>query len=447
MLQTIFLVNYYEGMKIASIKKVAGQIERSYKEGNFVRTINNLAVANDIFVQIETEDTIVFAPSEQAGRGASYIFLREMGQVRENLLKNAGSDEGVSIVIAEKKHGGRKLLAYAKFLEHGSDKEVILYIFSTLYPVDSTIVILRKQLIYVSVLSVVISFVFSIFLSQRITKPIRQITREASNLSKGEFNFEPKLTDYTQIRHLAETLNKAALDLKKSEKLQRDVLANVSHDLRTPLTMIKSYAEMLRDFPCDNEDKRQRHLKVIIDEADRLSELVGDIVELSGLQTAATELRCETFSMNELINEIISKNRMYLGEKGYLFEFQAPGDIAVFADKGKLRRVISNLVDNAVKYTGIDKKVTIRLTELQEKIKVEIEDTGEGIPFAEQKLIWERYQKASENHSRNVKGTGLGLAIVKEIVNAHGGICGVKSAEGEGSIFYFIIGKECQAKP
>lgn len=442
-LQTIFLVHYYQGMKIDSIRKVSNDIEESYQEGNMVAKINELAISNDIFVQIEAGDTIVFAPSAKSGRGTSYIFLKEMGQVRQILIENADKSDEASLIINEgETRGGKKILAYAQFLENKKGKKVILYIFSPLYPVDSTVIILRKQLIYVSIISMMIGFLFSIFLSQRITKPIRQITREASNLSKGEFDFEPKITDYTQIRHLAETLKKAAYDLKKSEKLQRDVLANISHDLRTPLTMIKSYAEMLRDFPCANEEKRQSHLKVIMDETDRLSELVGDIMELSGLQSGNCELKLEKFNMNELLAEVVNKNCMFLAEKGYLFELKTDCEANVFADKGKIKRVVNNLVDNAVKYTGDDRKVTIRLYDLKNKIKVEIEDSGVGIPYEEQDKIWERYQKASENHSREVKGTGLGLAIVKEIVAAHGGVCGVDSIEGEGSKFYFIIAKE-----
>lgn len=444
-LQTIFLVHYYQGMKIASIRKVSKQIEESYHNGDFAKTINDLAISNDIFVQIEASDTILFAPSEQIGRGTSYIFLKEMGQVRESLFKNEGKKDEASLIIDEREaRGSKKILAYAQFLEKDEGNEVILYIFSPLYPVDSTVSILRKQLIYVSVISVVIGFLFSIFLSQRIAKPIREITREASNLSKGEFNFEPKLADYTQIRHLAETLKKASYDLKKSEKLQRDVLANISHDLRTPLTMIKSYAEMLRDFSCENEEKRQRHLKVIIDETDRLSELVGDIMELSGLQTGNGQLRCEEFNMNELLSEIVNKNHMLLDEKGYNFELETDSEINIWADKGKIKRIVNNLVDNAVKYTGSDKKVTIRLRDLGENVRVEIEDSGSGIPELERDKIWERYQKASENHRRNVQGTGLGLAIVKEIVLLHGGVYGVENAESGGSKFYFAIGKKCK---
>ena len=146
--------------------------------------------------------------------------------------------------------------------------------------------------------------------------------------------------------------------------------------------------------------------------------------------------------MNELLAEVVNKNCMFLAEKGYLFELKTDCEANVFADKGKIKRVVNNLVDNAVKYTGDDRKVTIRLYDLKDKIKVEIEDSGVGIPYEEQDKIWERYQKASENHSREVKGTGLGLAIVKEIVAAHGGVCGVDSIEGEGSKFYFIIAKE-----
>lgn len=443
LLQILFLVNYYQSMKIQSIKEISDELVESYKKGNFEKSIDEMALSSDIFIQIEAGNTIFFAPSRDSRRAPGYVFLDEMEQVRGLLFKKTimtKDNDSATLIIDEKNgSGSKKVLAYARFLSAEKGREVVLYIFSPLYPVDSTISILRTQLVYVSIISVIIAFLLSIFLSSRISKPIREITSEASNLAKGEFNFEPSTKHYTQIRHLAETLSKAAFDLKKSEKMQKDVLANISHDLRTPLTMIKSYAEMLKDLSWENPEKREKHLKVIIDESDRLEMLVSEIIELSAIQSGNQELVCEKFNLNELIIETLKRKEILLGKDNYHFELQAASEAEIFADRSKIDRVLNNLIDNAIKYVGEDRRVILRVFKYGSKVRVEVSDNGAGIAQEEQAMIWERYGKSSENHARKVKGTGLGLAIVKEIIKAHGGECGVESELGKGSTFYFIL--------
>lgn len=443
--QTIFLLHYYQGMKIASIKKVANDIAICYGTKEFEENMKRISLFSDIFVQVEDGNTVIFAPSSNNGRSPGYFFLKEMGEVRANLFELASRDDNKDLssymLIKEKDSGGKKVLAYARFLSRNKGNEVILYIFSPLYPVDSTVLILRKQLLYVSIISVIIAVIFSVIFSQRISMPIRKITKEAEHLAKGEFNFKASKNDYTQIRHLSEALNEAAYDLKRSERLQRDVLANVSHDLKTPLTMIKSYAEMLRDLSWDSKEKREKHLQVIIDEADRLNLLVKDITAIASLQNGNQPLNLSRFKLNRVLEEIVEKNQDMLGESGYIFKFNAKEDIYITADKEKIKRVVNNLVDNAIKYTKENAIIILNLVDLADKVKVEVADNGLGISEEDLKVIWERYQRSSENHSRKASGTGLGLSIVREIVRAHGGKCGVESELGKGSKFYFIVNK------
>ena len=216
------------------------------------------------------------------------------------------------------------------------------------------------------------------------------------------------------------------------------MLANVSHDLKTPLTMIKAYAEMARDLNKDNEEKRTDNLNVIIEESDRLNSLVNNILELSKSEKNMDTLTRENFSINELITKVLHRFD-YLTEEGYTLKFVSKKEYIIYADIQKIEQVIYNLVINAVNYTGKDKKVTVKIEENKGYIRVYVIDTGKGIDESEINLIWDKYYKNEKNHQRNKIGTGLGLSIVKNILIKHNYNYGVISTKGKGSKFYFDI--------
>ena len=215
-------------------------------------------------------------------------------------------------------------------------------------------------------------------------------------------------------------------------------MANVSHDLKTPLTMIKAYAEMARDLNKDNEEKRTDNLNVIIEESDRLNSLVNNILELSKSEKNMDTLTRENFSINELITKVLHRFD-YLTEEGYTLKFVSKKEYIIYADIQKIEQVIYNLVINAVNYTGKDKKVTVKIEENKGYIRVYVIDTGKGIAESDINLIWDKYYKNEKNHQRNKIGTGLGLSIVKNILIKHNYNYGVISTKGKGSKFYFDI--------
>ena len=218
----------------------------------------------------------------------------------------------------------------------------------------------------------------------------------------------------------------------------RDLMANVSHDLRTPLTMVKSYAEMIRDLSGDIEEKRNEHLKVIIDESDRLNALVNDILTLSAVQAGTLELKKQVFSVRDAFVSILKPYEI-LKDDGYGIQFNCRTDVLVKGDRERIKQVIANLVSNSVKYCGADKKVFINVKWWGQKVHCEFVDHGEGIKPEELSQIWERHYKSSSNHVRPTKGSGIGLSIVKEILLAHGARFGVESKVGRGTTFWFEL--------
>ena len=220
---------------------------------------------------------------------------------------------------------------------------------------------------------------------------------------------------------------------------QKDLIANVSHDLKTPLTMIKSYAEMIRDLSGDNKEKRETHLSVIMDEADRLNVLVDDMLVMSRMQQQKIALEKSDFDIDELVRTQLNSYDILSDQEGYKFKYESPGPIIVNGDEAKIHQVISNLINNAVKYCGSDKEIIVNLNRNAKKVLFEVTDDGRGIAPDEINHVWERYYKSSTHHVRPTEGTGLGLSIVKEILTLHRADYGVDSKLGRGTTFWFEL--------
>ena len=242
-----------------------------------------------------------------------------------------------------------------------------------------------------------------------------------------------------EIDELANTLNHVEKDLSRIDELRRDLMANVSHDLKTPLTMIRAYAEMVRDISYKDKDKMNKDLNVIIEETERLNVLVNDILDLSKMQADADTLTIEEFDLCEVIHEVMKRYDIFKTTEDYEFIVKLPEKAIVKADRSKIMQVIYNLVNNAINYTGDDKKVYITLTESKKEYLFEVKDTGKGIKKEEIPYIWDKYYKKDKKHQRNVVSTGIGLSIVKEVLSKHKFDYGVKSIAKKGTTFYFKI--------
>ena len=260
-------------------------------------------------------------------------------------------------------------------------------------------------------------------------------------LANGNYNVVFEKNGIKEIDELADSLNYLEDEVSKTDQYRRDLMANVSHDLKTPLTMIKAYAEMVRDISYNDKEKREANLNVIIEETDRLNVLVGDILTLSKLQANADTIDIETFDLKKEIDNVIRRYDILQETEKYKIIVETPETVMVRADKKKINQVIYNLVNNAINYTGDDKTVIIKVTEYKKDYLVEIKDSGKGIAEADIEHIWDKYYKNEKNHKRNVVGTGLGLSIVKGILECHNFKYGVNSKKGNGTTFYFRINK------
>lgn len=323
---------------------------------------------------------------------------------------------------------------YAKLatLDDGTELMVISDVQVT--PLDSTIAILKGQLEVTSVLALAISLIVSFVISRNISRPIVKLNDAALELARGKFDTEFSGKGYREIEELSDTLNYTAKELGKASAFQHELLANVSHDLRTPLTMIGGYAEVMRDIPGENTPE---NVQVIIDETKRLTAFVNNILDLTKLQSGFETLKCDTVCLTEMLESIRTRYFKLTKNDGYTVEIQADDDAYVVCDEAKISQAFYNLMDNAVNHTGADKTVVIRQILTDKKVRIEIADSGEGIAPEELPYIWDRYYRAKQTaHKRAVVGSGIGLSIVKSVFELHKLLYGVESEVGKGTTFW-----------
>ncbi len=352
-------------------------------------------------------------------------------------LEQVGSDQGVIVRINDSSY-----VYSARFNRiDGQTEDSYLYINYSTELSDNAFSMMERELIMIAVIVVFVALIISALLSMELTRPIARFTRAARRMAKGDFtvDFKGEYT-YAEMDALAETLDYAKEEIGKSDELQKEVLANVTHDLKTPLTMIKAYASMIQEISGADPEKRAKHTQVIIDESDRLTSLVNDILNLSKIRSGMDSLKLQVFNLSEFIHTVLERFSYLSESMGYTLVRDIDDELYTEADMEKIEQVVYNLVGNAVNYTGEDKKITVSLKKAEGgKIRFSVTDTGKGIPPEEIDTIWDRYYRSTETHKRPIKGTGLGLSIVKTILIKHDFEYGVESEVGKGSTFFVIF--------
>ena len=313
------------------------------------------------------------------------------------------------------------------------DKYVMMFD-SNLAPFNATVDTLERQFGWIMCLLIIGAVVLAGSLSRIICTPIVRMSKSARRLAKGDYDEKFEGEGYREVTELADALNFAASELKKNDNLQRELVANISHDLRTPLTMIKGYSEVMRDIPGENNPE---NVQVIIDETERLTELVNDVLDLSKIKAGTIKPEPEVFNLTETVRSVMLRYEKLTERDGYDISFESEIDVCVNADTTMVLQVIYNLINNALNYTGEDKRVRIVQTVDDEIVRISVTDTGEGISVDQLPFIWDRYYKVDKVHKRARVGTGLGLSIVKGILEEHRANYGVESKLGEGSTFWF----------
>lgn len=425
--QVLFLNKFYEFSKIKQLDNTINLIKQSYTNNSLYSNVDNYAEDNGICIQIFTDKKIIY-DSQIFNKGC----MPKNVDYRDVFIKSSLDKETYKLI--NPRFNNEVLLKAIKL-----NSNTYAFLSSSLQPLDGAVEIIKKELVIVSIMVLLFSFLIGYFISKKLSNPIEKINKSAKIMAQGDYENAYFFIDENilELNELVATLNQTNDELTKIDELQKEILANVSHDLKTPLTMIKAYAEMVRDLTYKDDIKREDNLNVIIEETDRLNLLVNDIIELTKINNDLQNLNITEFDLVELINSII--NRFGIMDTNFVFKNKLP--IIVKADKIRIEQVIYNLIINAINYTGKDKKVIINLKENDKYVHVEIKDTGKGIDEEDLKLIWKRYYKVDKKYRREKKGSGIGLSIVENILKKHKFNYGVNSIKNKGTTFYFDIDK------
>lgn len=454
--QVVFLEDIYENIKYKQLDTTATSILNSTSNDNLERRAKHYSSKYEICILVYdlsanevlcTEDNLKNCWLHRylllESPDGKIIFNDELAVYYQNEADKAG---GQAYVINQFKFqfpgnsasDDDKSVTMVLTTSDTNGHDIIIFLNTILKPVSATVTTLNSMLSIISVLILIMALILGIVISYYIAKPISKITEGAQKLANGEYTVTFQGDNYKEIEELANTMNYAAGELLKVDQLKNDLISNISHDLRTPLTLISGYAEMMRDLP---DETTPENLQIIIDEATGMKNLVNDVLDISKIQSGTNQFQMQNFPLTNCIESELTRYNKLRDKEGYSIAFYYNEMITVYGDCDCIMRAVYNLVNNAVTHAGPDKEIAVIQTvnTKNKKVRVSVTDHGDGIDANKLDLIWERYYKVDQTHKRAQIGTGLGLSIVKNIILAHGGTYGVTSTKGQGSTFYFEL--------
>lgn len=448
--QTLFLDSFYKAVKKSRAAEALENVTRNVAaDGEVLEdTMSDIGAYYNVCVMVLSERLEVLSNYECEPRCALHSltrsqlaglclsayenggYLSEEWELREATSTESRFSYKTSLFTSDN-------IINAAVITSDSGSVRIALVNSHISPLHETVSTLRILLIWISAAIFLLAPILAFVISRSISRPISQLRTSAARLERGDFDISvPSDSDCREISELSDALAHSAAELSKAENLRRELIANVSHDLRTPLTAIGGTAELMRDFP---EERTDENLEIITAEAKRLSRLVSDMMELSKLQSGVEKTDITDFSLTEVIKEVSRSISALARQGGYNIEVSVDGDAVVTGDRRRIEQVLQNLGANAVNYLGDGTAVRFVQTISDGRVRVDVIDDGEGIEEKDLPHIFERYYRSDKAHKRSSDGSGLGLSIVKTILDAHGAAYGVSSSPREGSDFWFSL--------
>jgi len=347
-------------------------------------------------------------------------------EITTNIMLAMNKQEGLE-------NDNKEFFDYAKPIVVSGEVKYILYLRQNREFIDSIVSSLKTSIIGAVFITLIVTMILSYFISSAITVPIYKLTDSAAKMAEGDFEPIVSLSSGDEISKLTDTFNYMAKEIKKSEDMRMEFLANVSHELKTPLTSIKSYSETLLENEMDRETEKN-FMEVINTEAGRMSDLVKDLLELSRFDYKEKVFNKTYFNLDSTIKKAIRKISIEAEKKHQKIKYKnIDGIDNVFADSTAVEQILLNIISNAIKYTNENGKINITLSQNLDMAQVIVEDNGVGIPSEDLSRIFERFYRVDKARSRQMGGTGLGLSIAKKMVEENGGTIEIQSEFGKGT--------------
>lgn len=438
--QIVFLNSFYTSFRIGEVEKAGLRIiEDISDQDSFRNQLDELAYKNNLTAELYDKELNTVYTAGESGAAGQMPMMHNA--VRSKASGRVLEGEKVRITMEHPRFSSEFVLIGLPVTISGEVQGALLMTLP-LAPVEDAAGILKKQLLYISIVLISAALLLSYFISRSFTKPILDINRVSADMASGNLKARIETERKDEIGKLAETINYMGSELSKIDQLRKDLIANVSHELRTPLSLIKGYAETIRDISGSNEAKRGEQIGIIIEEADRLSGIVEDILNFSQMQSGYLPVINVRFNLYETLERVRKRYELLSESNGVVFTVNSiPAELFAEGDEAKIEQVVYNLLNNAFNHTKAGDLITVEVQDTGSRIRLAVKDTGAGIPEEELPYIWERFYKKDRSEGSKAAGTGLGLAIVKNILTAHGARYGVESQLGKGSNFWFELKK------
>ena len=431
-LQTTFLDGTYKNNKIAYLKETAAQIDEGIQNDDILSVLEDISFSNEVCVRVIT-DAVGFTTYQDASSCA----LGKLSSKQLNKIATTTFDNGGEALFDSNSSNIKNAYIYSK-LSKVNDENVLIMLSTSIVPLQSTIDTMYDQFNIIIIVVVIATILLALCLSSLIVKPIKKIEMEATNLPSGKYDHKLVKTDAREIENLNNTLARANEEIIKADVARKELIGNVSHDLRTPLTMIVGYGEMIRDFP---EENNAENINVIINEAKRLSTLVDDLLDLSKVESGKIEFHNKDIKISDLLGSVYDQFEPYCKANNIELVLNIEdSDVVVSVDENRLKQVLHNFMSNALNYNDAkDTKIIIGEEKVDGAYRIYVYDNGSGVKQEDKDKIWNRYYKVDKEHKRSHIGSGIGLSLCKDILDKMGYKYGVDSVYKEYSKFYFDI--------
>lgn len=370
----------------------------------------------------------------------------------EPLAKLAYSDADLRTLLLSTSEAGEEqlnryeshvdfpVLTASRSLYEQDGSETVILFHTDVSDVNTAAYTVYIETVLVALVASLIAIIVVYFSTTLLTKPFLEINEVVQRYSKGDYNARIPISNTEEATQLAISFNAMADQLKDLEATRRSFVANVSHELRSPLTSMRGFLEAMQDGTI-GPDEYDKYINIVLSETRRMTTMVNDLLDLARIESGKTALKLEIFDINELIRRTLITFEARIYEKRTEVDVKfAQDQYYVEADSAQISQVLRNLIDNALKYSPDERKLRIATYALRREVYVAIQDSGYGIPEEDIGHVFDRFYKVEKAHTPTKQsGTGLGLSIVKRIIDQHGQTITLKSAKGKGSTFTFTL--------
>lgn len=452
--------NEENGISIAEAMKRERDSEGNVIEGNLQRVIRDFSDSSNVSVLMidnSTAEATVYSTSRdtQFLRDRVNRYILGWSRTQPNII-----EENKNYRIQQTFDPWRDSM-YLESWGYFSDDSTAFIMSAPLSSIGESVALSNRFLTYVGFAAILGGGILVYFFSRHITKPIYKLSNLSEKMSQLDFDvkYEPGACETEEIRILGSSMNSLSERLKetigeiksvnnqltkdieektKIDEMRKEFVANVSHELKTPIALIQGYAEGLQEGMGEDKESRDYYCDVIVDEANKMNQMVKQLLTLSSLESGSDKTVMERFDLTELIWGVIHASQILLQQNGITISLEETEPIYVWADEFKIEQVVTNYLSNAIHHAEGEKKVSVRLEEEEKDVKVSVFNTGTPIPEDELPNIWTKFYKVDKARTRAYGGTGIGLSIVKAVMDAHNQRCGVDNWQN-GVEFWFTV--------